>query len=138
VYPKKAEIQQWPVELPPKMHLTHDGLIELIYMPTGFMRINRKVFEAMDQNSKVPFYNDKQEGRIRAYFKTVIENEVYWGEDYWFCKIWHEMGGKAHIIPDITFGHTGPRTWVGNLSQWIGQNAQSIKSISDPSTSSAA
>ncbi len=136
VYPKKGETVQWPVTMSQKLQLDSDGTIEVPLMPTGFMRINRKVFEHLDPHCK--HYTDAQVGRMTAYFETTIQDEtetaggVFWGEDYNLCRKWTKLGGKGYIIPDITFSHTGSKSWNGNLMQWLRENATSAKVVDIP------
>ena len=46
------EKPDWPVLTYPGELIAHDNLIEVMMVPTGFMRINRAVFEYLD----VPSY----------------------------------------------------------------------------------
>jgi len=83
-----------------------DGVMEVTHSPTGCMMIKRSVFDKM-----IKAYPDK--GIVQ---KTVINGQyvdkpnmwnffdcihdpvtkTYLGEDFSFCKLWTEIGGKCH------------------------------------------
>ena len=100
-----------------------DGVIEVTHSPTGCMMIKRSVFDKM-----IKAYPDKQ-----IVQKTVINGEyvdrphmwnffdtthdpvtkTYLGEDFSFCKLWKDIGGKcyAYIMDPIV--HVGEHTYEG-------------------------
>jgi hypothetical protein len=112
VYPKKDDEEKYPVEFLPGKAKDTEGLLEVAWAPTGMMRINRVVFEALKPHVK----EYKGRGGIlqHAYFECVIR-ESYYGEDIEFCRRWREIGGKIWVYPDETLSHTGPKSWIGNL-----------------------
>ena len=133
IYPKKSEQRSWPLDLLGwKVIIDSRGLMSVNGLPTGFMRINRKVFDKMREAGVAPKYVDPLEGEMHAYFQTVVEKEIFWGEDYNFCRRWREIGGKCYAIPDLDFCHIGTKTWKDNLMSWIRDNASSVKEIPDP------
>ena len=100
-----------------------DGIIEVTHSPTGCMMIKRNVFDKM-----IKAYPDK-----KIVQKTVINGEyvdrphmwnffdtthdpvtkTYLGEDFSFCKLWKDIGGKcyAYIMDPIV--HVGEHTYEG-------------------------
>jgi hypothetical protein len=102
-----------------------DGVIEVTHSPTGCMMIKRSVFDKM-----IKAYPDKQ-----IVQKTVINGEyvdrphmwnffdtthdpvtkTYLGEDFSFCKLWKDIGGKcyAYIMDPIV--HVGEHTYEGSF-----------------------
>lgn len=92
---------------------------------TGFMVIKREVFEKLAD--KVPSYtndvvdlgNTIQRDVIKEYFATSIEPETnrLLSEDYHFCKLWRDNGGKVHAAPWVQLGHVGTYTFDGKLVQ---------------------
>jgi hypothetical protein len=102
-----------------------DGVIEVTHSPTGCMMIKRSVFDKM-----IKAYPDKS-----IVQKTVINGEyvdrphmwnffdtthdpvtkTYLGEDFSFCKLWKDIGGKcyAYIMDPIV--HVGEHTYEGSF-----------------------
>lgn len=133
VYRVKDDRERYCADFP-KGTLQKDaqGLIPAKMLPTGLLRINRAVFDAMDP----PRYRfgaaGDRAGTFQAFFKTELapdENPVddvpaFWGEDTNFCRAWRDLGGKLWAIPDLTIGHVGPKTWVGNWSQFMARQGK--------------
>lgn len=93
---------------------------------TGMMLIKREVFENLKE--KVPSYvndvvavvdADKPRDRIYEFFATSIEpdTERLLSEDYHFCRIWRQAGGKIYAAPWVTLGHSGTYVFSGRLLQ---------------------
>jgi hypothetical protein len=54
------------------------------------------------------------------------------GEDTGFCRLWHEMGGKMWIYPDITFNHYGDdKYYRGNYREFLKYQIVPIKTIGE-------
>jgi len=43
------------------------------------------------------------------------EEETYLGEDFYFCKLWTDVGGKIHALVDEYITHTGEKSYIGKL-----------------------
>lgn len=102
------------------------GLIECWTIPTGFMRIQRNVFEVIDREYgdalEIDEYNERAEriGGYRNYFDTVHEGRLWWGEDNNFCRKWTiNMKRKLFIDPQITVTHWGTSP-LGHDQPFIG------------------
>jgi len=111
----------------------NNGFIEVMDGATGFMLIKKNVFERMasvypelkfkpDQHINQPhdkeFNYHKTSDWNYTFFDTMIEPETkrYLSEDYAFCRLWQNMGGK--IYADILSGmtHYGNYAFRGNVS----------------------
>lgn len=116
IYPKKKDPVEWPVTpTPGPMWSDAEGLIDCQMVPTGFMRINRIVFETID----APTYAH-EDGPLKAYFKTEVRDGDYWGEDVEFCRLWREAGGKVKAFAEMELRHTSPtKTYTGNWGAWL-------------------
>jgi len=113
IYPKKSDAPEWPVQFFPGERWTDaEGLLPVKMMPTGLMRINRGVFEAMNP----PRYADPKGRVLGAYFRCDVR-EYYFGEDVEFCRVWREMGGTLRILPEATLCHWGMKSWIGNIGE---------------------
>ena len=132
-YPQKMDEVSFPVELDfAGNNLTEvGGLFRALHAPTGFMRIKRRVLEAMAE--KAPRYENELAPGISQMeyqiFTTGIGAEgKWWGEDYQFCQNAREMGFTIWVDPDIEFTHSGRKRFSGNLAatlrNWIVQNRE--------------
>lgn len=112
IYPMKDDGQvRFPVWFEAdELWADADGLVEAARVPTGFLRLNRAVMEAMAGEP----YDD---GASIDFFHVGIRDGRYWGEDIDFCDRWRALGGAIHIIPDLTFGHSGMKRWTGNWGE---------------------
>ena len=100
-----------------------DGVMEVTHSPTGCMMIKRSVFDKM-----IKAYPDK--GIVQ---KTVINGQyvdkpnmwnffdcihdpvtkTYLGEDFSFCKLWTDIGGKCHAYIMDPIVHIGEHSYEG-------------------------
>lgn len=124
VYPKKTPdgSAQWPLDFTGDYLASDaDGLIEAAHVATGFLRINRAVFETLEANGLAPAYahQDIAKPEARRFFHCDVRGGLYWGEDFQFCEDWRLLGGSIHIIPDLDFEHAGGKVWRGNWGQWF-------------------
>ena len=110
---------------------TKNGFVQVMDGATGFMLIKRSVFQKMADNyPKLKFIPDQHIGSSHdkefnyhktsdwnyAFFDTMIDNDRYLSEDYAFCRLWQNIGGK--IYADISSGltHYGNYSFKGNVS----------------------
>lgn len=115
IYPKKTDDEEYPVDFIKGTHtLDNEGLIEAKMVPTGLLRINRRVFREL--KPLVPKYEGRNGRKVHAYFRTDIR-QLYYGEDVEFCRRWRELGGKLRVLPNETLSHTGMKAWIGNVGK---------------------
>ena len=88
-----------------ELSIDRDGFMEVREAPTGFMCIKRRVFdrliEAYPDMRYVPDWpkGTYPEGGVHYRFFDVMvdpESRRYLSEDYGFCRIWEEIGGKVY------------------------------------------
>ena len=128
---KPSDIHKWTNSYPMRVKDTNDivvteGVIEVTHSPTGCMLIKREVFDKM-----IKHYPDK--GIVQ---KTVIngeyvnrphlwnffdcihdpETKTYLGEDFSFCKLWKDIGGKCHAFIDDPIMHIGEHQYSGRFA----------------------
>jgi len=96
---------------------TEDGLIEIERAGTGMMLISRKVFETL--SDKVKSFNlvspvqsnveFEQDESYKEFFFTSTDSErnIFLHEDFNFCKMWREAGGKIYGAPWVKLYHIG-------------------------------
>ena len=98
--------------------------VEIFNGGTGYMLIKREVFEKLADH--VPtYFNDVldlagtvgQRDEIKEFFTTSIEPETQrlLSEDYHFCRIWREIGGKVYAAPWCDLAHIGTYAFEGKL-----------------------
>jgi hypothetical protein len=97
---------------------------EILNGGTGFMLIKREVFEKL--SPLVPTYMNNATDlsgklgaeEIKEFFTTSIEPETQHllSEDYHFCRIWREAGGKIYAAPWAQLGHVGTYLFDGSLA----------------------
>lgn len=98
---------------PSGLEADHRGLCEVDGAATGFMRVDREVFEAFKPHCVK--LGDKaaepdQEAHLYEYFQFARmqkdDGKVYLeGEDYNFCRKARTLGFKTYIDPSIKLGH---------------------------------
>jgi glycosyltransferase involved in cell wall biosynthesis len=124
-YRFKKDKEDYPVDWLPDdgngLWSDENGLISVGGMPTGFLRITR---DAADKLAAA--YDDRQyrshlapELSVHCLFDLVLENGVYHGEDYAFCKKWRDIGGKVFLDPMIKLDHCGTKIFKGDVGHWL-------------------
>jgi hypothetical protein len=95
------------------------GMLRVENVATGFMMIQRHVFETMIQNHpEWKYFNDTYNRDEFCLFDFELSNGQYIGEDYTFCKRARADGFKVFVDPEITLPHVNrlldicPRAWL--------------------------
>jgi hypothetical protein len=101
-----------------------DGCLSSWGTMTGFMKIKRSVFEILIKAYPKQMYcakvNDKPTDIYYDFFPQGVYNQRWWGEDYSFCRLWTQTGGKIWILPDIDFVHYGlNKEYHGNYHEYL-------------------
>ena len=97
------------------------NICESDYIATGFMMIKREVFlKLIKQKPEIKYKNDipaytnyTYNDYMYDFFQTKIINEKYVSEDYGFCYLWKEIGGKIYSKIDINLNHIGSMVYYG-------------------------
>lgn len=109
-----------------EVYFQEDGLIESTYLPTGFLMIKKEVFIKISSNKpELKYQNDIDAyGQIDTFynfFRSGVHNGIFESEDWGFCSIWRELGGKVLIDPTIKLGHIGWNNFLGNPLKWCNE-----------------
>lgn len=121
IYPKRQDELEWPVMIAGhhgKLHY-QDHLLRALRVPTGFMRIKRRVLEEMVKYAKTYKWLDihGKTKEIPALFSVgLMDDGWFWTEDYIFCQNASTLGFEVWVDPDINFSHRGPKAWKGNFT----------------------
>jgi len=106
--------------------------LEVMEIGTGYMLVNRTVFDKMAVEYPNIRYKPDHVGQanfdgsryIHAYFDTVIDtkesivgggSDRYLSEDYMFCQMWRKMGGQIFLCPWMKTQHIGTYAFTGNM-----------------------
>lgn len=102
------------------------GIAEANYLPTGFMRCKRIVFEKLAEAYPDLKY---EQSVVRVMGADVKEAYDFFGmgsfgrkfrtEDFAFCQRWRDIGGKCWAMWDIDFEHVGQKVWKGNFGEYL-------------------
>lgn len=108
-----------------KVEVEDDGFLEIKAGPTGFMMIDRKVFEKMAKHyPEKKCVNTQLVGnsviKMKSFWYTFFDTDVhpehgYLGEDIAFCNLWTKMGGKIYADAETALTHYGGHGYKGNL-----------------------
>jgi hypothetical protein len=117
--------------------LNDKGLLEGVWgVPFGFVCLSRaccqKMVEAYEdlafqaERGRDPLGNIVPGMKAWAVFDPYRVSETNGdvtklGEDYAFCQRWRDIGGKVYVDPSIAMGHTGIKTFRGELGTWFEQ-----------------
>lgn len=114
-YPMKQSEDDYPARhIPGEIWSDRDGLIEVEGLPTGFLRIRRRVFEKLAADAAV--YSVKggdDDAPAPLIFEREIHNRARMSGDYAFCRKWRATGGKIYLDPDCHLEHAGEKVWAG-------------------------
>jgi hypothetical protein len=96
------------------------NLTKVRHLATGFMMIQRGVFEKMMKAfpstkyvDDVNFLRGDENNYAYALFDCGVEDGHYFSEDWLFCKRWSKMGGDIWLDVSINLMHTGIEDYKG-------------------------
>lgn len=124
VYPLKEDDEGYPVRVESghDLYADKDGLVEVVGLPTGFMKISRSCLEKMiEAHGDRKFWGrgQDQDGPPHVIlFERTFKDGVRYSGDYAFCEKWREMGGKMYVDPEMYFTHSGTKEWSGRLGDY--------------------
>ena len=105
-----------------------NGLIEAKFLPGGFLRIKRIVYEVLAAKYPELRYEENVvevmgSGITEAYdfFGMGVFGAKFRTEDYAFCQRWRDLGYQLWVYPDIDFEHVGTKVYRGNFHQYLMQ-----------------
>jgi hypothetical protein len=118
VYPKKQNDKDdvFPINYATDtFEVGEDGIVELADAPTGFLMVKREVFERMMAaypDRKCSFGPKQSDHELKysfALFDTMIDrkNRRFLSEDFGFCRLWQQLGGRIHGDLCIGLAHWG-------------------------------
>lgn len=140
LYRHKRDPESYPFNLldPDLGKLQQDrntGLILVADVPFGFTRISRACAEKMWEAAKdKPFrHQSAPDLDCRLVFDVEYRDGQYFGEDYYFCRNWREIGGQVWVDPSLVLTHHGFKDYKGNVGAWLRRGCRP-EAVNDPET----
>ena len=123
----KKSFNTYPMKVENNDNINVDnGVIEVTHSPTGCMMIKRTVFDKM-----IKAYPDKNivqktvingeyvdRPNLWNFFDTIHDprTKTYLGEDFSFCQLWKNIGGKCYAYINDTIVHIGEHQYEGRFA----------------------
>jgi hypothetical protein len=82
------------------------GLLPVLGVPTGFLRIERRVFQKLIDAAACAPYNLNGKTHYH-FFRAGVSNGVFLSEDYFFSELARSVGFQPYIHPEIRLNHVG-------------------------------
>jgi hypothetical protein len=98
------------------------GNVEVARVATGFLRIQRPVFEELIRahpewkRGPVPELTPAEQP---FYYRFFAYDEAELTEDYVFCDRWRDIGGRVFIDPSLKLTHVGLRAYTGAIGELL-------------------
>ena len=101
------------------------GVIPIKWLPGGFIKIEREVFETIKAKLDVTTYDG-----ITAFYQEEYQNGFV-GEDVFICKLYTEAGGQPYLDTSISLGHIGDKVWRGDWEEHVNSTASLSKAVEE-------
>ena len=105
--------------------MTPNNLLEIKHGATGFMLIKRCVFDTIREKTDEFLYSNV---KMNDYFPCKVVDNDYLTEDYAFCQMWRETGGKVWADMSICLNHEGWHSYPGNPLATYSVDQKSVSS----------
>ncbi len=99
-----------------------NGCLQVKYLATGFMLINRSVIIKMVEaypdskyNDDCFYIRDSDRDYTYALFDCMIDKGRYLSEDWTFCQRWLNIGGELYVNVNINLSHIGNHAYRGRV-----------------------
>jgi hypothetical protein len=108
-----------------------NDFVEVKDAPTGLMMIKREVLEQMIKAYPNLKYNPDNQvglesiaGTINDYYYNFFDTFIddtgrYLSEDYAFCRLWQQIGGKVYVDSKSKLSHTGQFVYQGDFDKML-------------------
>ena len=95
------------------------GLVKARRVGTGFIMIQRKVFETLKaEHPEWEYHDHNHNDKMVAFFDFHLDQEEgYMGEDFVFCERARQSGFSIWIDPTIKLGHMGMHEFEGSFGE---------------------
>jgi len=109
------------------IRITKDGLLELDYLPTGFLLISKTAIKTLIEKYPNLKYRNDIDGygygdNFYNFFNVGVNQAgIYESEDWGFCSLWKSVGGQVLIHPEVNVKHLGWHEYTGNVLNYLDQ-----------------
>ncbi len=120
-YPLKQDPLEFPIRpIPGEIWSDKDGLVEVEGVPTGFLKIRRRVLELLAAEAEQFHARRDLPGRrkIPVVFERAVIQSGRWSGDYNFCRKARGLGYKIYVDPEMELTHSGENHWAGSLGAY--------------------
>lgn len=118
-YPQKSDRGRFPCQFLDGLLHANDGLLEVMGVPTGFLKIKRRVLQVLHEQAQ-HYRADSDDAAMTA---EIFEREVVGQDrlsgDLNFCRKWRELGGRVFVDPELRLEHVGEKTWSGTFGSYL-------------------
>ena len=111
------------------LNVDKDGFISLDEAPTGFMAIKRHVFEKIiEAYPDLAYISDsdytKPNQVCYRFFDCMVDpdSQRYLSEDYFFCRLWRQLGGNVAVDVQSNLTHQGTKVYAGSFLKALQTN----------------
>ena len=121
VYRKKMKYEEYNISLynrPTKDELK-DMCLEVKYVATGLMLISRDAVQTLINKFPERVYHERNGKRYFDFFMCGIVNDRYLSEDFGFCELYRQAGGKVYCVLDSEITHSGIMNYRGNFKDYL-------------------
>lgn len=99
------------------------GLLEVMGIPFGMVRIKRAAIEAMTKADEENWYWAACVKDMKCWplFNTSVKDRMFFGEDMLFCQKYRDIGGRIWVDPEIPIQHVSAdeRVFPGHFGNWL-------------------
>ena len=112
------------VHLPGPRRICPDEPFEIKWGGSGFMLIERQVFETLspltqDYANRMPGEAMPPGARVKNFFPVEIEEDDLLSEDFGFCAAYRRAGGSVWAAPWCEIDHVGAYVFTGRYRDWL-------------------
>lgn len=131
LYPKRSDPIEFPCKMMPGAVPDANGILEMRMVPTGFFRVQRHALERMVAAYPHRAYRDTNVPGGKAHWLFATELGIdpdnpapdgmmdLWGEDFAFCRLWTDIGGRIFADTLLHFQHIGRKAYDGCYAEHL-------------------
>ena len=100
-------------------------LLQVQGLPTGFLALSRNVFQTMLDAHPDRELTIQCGQKAYCFFQMPLKDGHLYGEDFYFCREWQELGGKIYLDPMLALTHWdfNPTPHPGHIGNWLKNRA---------------